>query len=72
MIEEADLVEGPVRVSKIGVKDAYHCGTLRMSQVGAFAYAVPLAPDDDGIIICVYLVLPMGWVDSPKFFCAFL
>ena len=21
--------------------------------------------------ICINLVLPMGWVDSPKFFCAF-
>ena len=22
-------------------------------------------------MICIDLVLPMGWVDSPKFFCAF-
>ena len=39
--------------------------------MGAFAYVVPLAPDNDFIIICVDMVLPMGWVDSPKFFCAF-
>ena len=46
--------------------------TLWPSQVGAFAYVVPLAPEKYGIIICIDLVLPMRWVDSPKFFCAFL
>ena len=33
--------EGPVRVSKLDVTDAYHRGTLTPSQVGAFAYIVP-------------------------------
>ena len=65
----ADPVKVPIRVSKLDVTDAYHCGTLRMSQVGAFTYIVPSAPDDDCIIICVDLVLPMEWVDSTKFFC---
>ena len=40
-------------------------------QVGAFAYVVPSAPGYEGIIICIDLVFLMGWVDSPKFFCAF-
>ena len=40
--------------------------------MGAFAYVIPSAPGDEGIFICIDLVLPMGWVDSPKFFCAFL
>ena len=70
-IWEADTSEGPVWVSKIDVTDAYHPGTLRMSQVGAFVYVVPSTPDDNIIIICIDMVLPMGWVDSPKFFCAF-
>ena len=51
--------------------DAYHRGILQLSQVGAFAYVVPLVPDNDVILICINLILPMGWVDSPKFFCAF-
>ena len=38
--------------------------------MGTFAYIIPLAPDDDGIIICINLVLLIGWLDSPKFFCA--
>ena len=70
-IWEADPKEGPVRVSKIDVTDVYHCGTLKTSQVGAFAYVVPLVPDENVILICIYLVLPMKWVESPKFFCAF-
>ena len=39
--------------------------------MGAFAYVVPSVPDDDVILICIDLVLPMGWVESPKFFFAF-
>ena len=68
---EADLVQGPVRVSKLDVTDAYHRGTVKLAQVGAFAYVIPLAPGDEGKIICIDLVLSMGRVDSPKFFCTF-
>ena len=70
-IWEADLEEGPVRVSKLDVTDTYQCVTLQPSQVGGFAYAVLSVPDDYVIIICIDLVLPMGWVDSPNFFCVF-
>ena len=52
--------------------DACHHGTLWPSHVGAFVHIVISAPQDDGVIICIYLVLPMGWVESPKFFCDFL
>ena len=34
-------------------------------------YAIPLAPVDEGCIICIYLVLTMVWVYSLKFLCAF-
>ena len=60
-----------MRVSKLDDMDAYHRGTLHPSQVGTFSYVVPMAPDDDGIIICINMVFLMVWVDSPKFFCAF-
>ena len=70
-IWEVDPEEGPVRVSRLDVTDAYHRGTLKLSQVGAFTYVVPLIPDDDIILICIDLVLPIRWVDSPEFFCAF-
>ena len=53
------------------VTDAYHRGTLRPSQVVAFTYVVPLAAAYDCVIICIDLVIPTGWFDSPKHFCAF-
>ena len=68
---EADLVQGPVQVSKLDVTDAYHRGTVKPAQVGSFAYVIPSSPGGEGIIICSDLVLPMGWLDSPKFFCSF-
>ena len=33
---EADPVQGPVRVSKLDVTDAYHRGTVNLAQVYAF------------------------------------
>ena len=54
------------------VTDAYHRGTVTPLQVGKFAGVVLSVPGYEVCIICVDLVLPMGWVKSPKFFCAFL
>ena len=51
--------------------NAYHSGTLRPTQVGAFAYVVPSASEDDCVITCINLLLPMGWVESPNYFCVF-
>ena len=58
-------------MSKLDVTDTYHHGTLKPSQVSVFAYVVPSVPDDDVVLLCIDLVLPMGWLDSPKFSCAF-
>ena len=59
-IWEADPAQGPVRVSKLYVTDTFHRGTIHLSQVDAFKYVVPSAPDDDCIIIYIDLVLLMG------------
>ena len=58
-------------MSKLDVTEVYHRGTLQPSQVGTFAYVVPSVPGNDITIICINLVLLMGWVDTPKFLCAF-
>ena len=50
----------------------HHYSTHCPSEVGAFTYVIPSAPYDNNIIICIDLVLLMGWVDPPKFFCALL
>ena len=57
---EADPVQCPIRVSKLDVADAYHHGAVKPAQVGVFAYVIPSAPGDEGKIICIELVLPMG------------
>ena len=70
-IWEADPVHRPVWVSKLDVTDAYHRGTLHPDQVEAFAYVAPEISKGNCVITCINLVLPMGWVDPPKYFCAF-
>ena len=57
---EADPVQGPVRVSKLDVTDAYHCITVNTFYVGAFEYIIPSVPGDEGCRICINLFLPMG------------
>ena len=52
----ADPVQGPVRVSKLDVMDAYHHGTVKPAQVGTSAYVIPSAPEGEGKIICINLV----------------
>ena len=72
VIWEAYMADGPVRIPKLDVTDVYHRDTLRLPQVGAFAYIIPLATDYDDIIICINLVFLVVWVDSPNFFCILL
>ena len=52
--------------------NVYNRGTFMPSQVGNFAYVIPSTSGGKGYIICINLVLPMGWVNSPIIFCAFL
>ena len=66
-ILEVDPFEVTIRVSKPDIIDTYHRGIIQMSHVGAFSYVIPSEPGDEGCIICIDLVLPMGWVDSPTF-----
>ena len=58
-------------MSKLDVTDVYHRGTIKLLQVGAFVYVIPSAPEDEGHITCIDLVLTIGWADSPEFLCAF-
>ena len=71
IIWEANPDKGPVWVPNMDVIDAYHCSTLRPSQVGVFACVIPLSAYGYCIIIYINLVLPMRWLESPKYFGAF-
>ena len=69
-IWEADPENGPVLLSKWDISDGFHRCLLRPADVGAFTYVVPPIPEDPAIYLCVDLVLPMVWVNSPPLFCA--
>ena len=47
-----------------------HRCPLRAAHIGAFTYVVPPLPSDTTILLCIDLVLPIGWVNSPDMFCA--
>ena len=60
---EADLSQGLVRVPNLDATDVYHRGIVTPLQVVEFAYIVPSEPGCEVCIICIDLVLSMGWVD---------
>ena len=67
-IWEADPAKGPVWLSKWDISDAFHRCPLQASHIGAFNCVVPPLPSDTKILLCIDLVLPMGWVNSPDMF----
>ena len=71
VIWESESVKVPVQIYNIYVTDAYHCSTLRPSQVGAFSYAITSTVENCCIIICIGLLFLMGLVNAPNYFCTF-
>ena len=67
---EADPKEGPVLISKWDISDAFHRFHICPEDVGAFTYVVPPIPSDPKPLLCIDLVLPMGWVNLPDLFYA--
>ena len=67
MILEVDPSQYPVHVSNMDVMDYFHKETLHMYQVGAFDCIVPSTAEENFSIICIKFVLPIVWIDSPKF-----
>ncbi|KAG7365483.1 hypothetical protein IV203_038687 [Nitzschia inconspicua] len=60
----------PLFLTKIDIKDGYW--RMRMCEDGKwnFAYTLPRNDPNHELIVVLCLTLPMGWVDSPPFFCA--
>ena len=70
-IWEADPAKVPMRISKMDGMNEYQLSTLQPYQMRNFTYSFALVLEYYGIVISINLVLPVGWVDSTKFFCAF-
>ena len=49
--------EDPTQVSKLDITGMYHRGNFQPPRVGVFMYVVPLAPEENCIIIFIDLIL---------------
>ena len=69
----ANPAHGPVLLAKLDLADGYY--RIPLSPHAAQHLAVVLPPDSDGQVrqnlIGIPLSLPMGWSQSPPYFCAF-
>ena len=68
-IATADLAEGPVYLSKLDLSDCFYRVPLRDSDIPMLGVAFPVAPGEPSLV-ALPLVLPMGWPESPPYFCS--
>ena len=68
-IRHANPKFGPVFAMKVDVADGFYRVNLNPSQALSLACLLPKEPNEPQLI-AVPLALPMGWVESPPFFCA--
>ena len=60
---------GPVHLIKVDIADGFYRIWVSASHLPTLAVAFPSAPGEPPLV-ALPLVLPMGWVSSPPFFCA--
>lgn len=60
---------GPVYLAKVDLADGFYRVGLNPSAIPKLAVALPQFPGEDQLI-ALPLVLPMGWIESPPYFCA--
>lgn len=64
----ADARYGPVYMSKIDVADGFYRVWVQYQDVPKLGVILPTSSDSEALI-AFPLVLPMGWVESPPYFC---
>jgi len=60
---------GPVQRLKIDIADGFYRIGLNPSSAPGLAVVLPSSPGEEPLV-AIPLSLPMGWVESPPFFCA--
>ena len=68
-IATADPADGPVYLSKLDISDGFYRVPLRDSDIPMLGVAFPVAPGEPPLV-AFPLVLPMGWTESPPYFCS--
>ena len=64
----ADPAYGPVHMLKVDIADGFYRVGLDPDQAPGLAVILPKATDEEQLV-AIPFVLPMGWVESPPFFC---
>jgi hypothetical protein len=67
-IRHANPAYGPVHLLKVDISDGFYRVGLTPDQAPGLAVLLPRETDEEQLV-GVPFVLPMGWVESPPFFC---
>ena len=68
-IRHANPRYGHVYLAKVDLSDGFYRVALNDSAIAKLAVALPRFPGEEQLL-ALPLVLPMGWAESPPFFCA--
>jgi hypothetical protein len=68
-IVEANPRYGPVYLMKVDIADGFYRVWVRAPDIVKLAVSIPTL-DGDEPLLALPLVLPMGWTESPPWFCA--
>jgi hypothetical protein len=68
-IRHANPVFGPVYAMKVDVAEGFYRVYLNPAQALSLAYLLPKEASEPQLV-AIPLALPMGWVESPPYFCA--
>jgi hypothetical protein len=68
LLERADTRHGPLFLSKVDIADAFMRVPLQLSAIPKLAALLPKRKGE-AQLVAFPLVLPMGWVNSPSWFC---
>jgi hypothetical protein len=69
-IVNADPNHGPVYLCKVDISDGFYRVELRPADIPKMGVIIPSTSEGEPLI-AFPLVLPMGWKNSPPYFCAF-
>ena len=70
-VATADTAQGHLYLLKINLLDGFYRVCLRAQDAPMLGVAFPVAPGEP-LLTAIPLVLPMGWMESPPYFCTIL
>ncbi len=68
-IVAADPMYGPVKMAKVDISDGFYRIWLNLQHIPRLAVSIPSLEGEEPLL-ALPLVLPMGWTESPPYFCA--